>query len=217
MQPSLILRRIIDSLRDLFTLFRPKARSSMRDKMALHYFSLPEQRYIPRPGRWVQWSPPIVEMYKLNTDGSSIAGVCSGGGIIWDRQGQSIRAFSHFYGDGTNMRAEILALRDDLQLCRHLGFTSVMVESDSLVAVSVLKKRQNPPWLYVYDLQRCQELIGSFVLAHVFREQNHAADRLAAWAHAHQDAVIVDCLDSLPRDICLAIFNDLNGLYSYRK
>lgn len=39
----------------------------------------------------------------------------SGGGVvIWDEQGNLVGAFSAYHGEGTNTKAEFLALRDGL-------------------------------------------------------------------------------------------------------
>lgn len=100
-------------------------------------------------GIWIKWHPPDRGMYKLNIDGSSVNGKCSGGGILRDHTGSMIAAFSNFYGDGSNMTAEANALKDGLMLCAQLNLQINIVESDSLVAVQALQTNISPLGLSV--------------------------------------------------------------------
>lgn len=47
--------------------------------------------------------------------------------------------FSRFYGQGTNILAEFLALRDGLEMCMALGVDHLEVESDSSIVVQAIK------------------------------------------------------------------------------
>lgn len=70
---------------------------------------------MPRFGKkWLccKWDKPSQGWFKLNVDGSAIDGVITGAGIFRDHQGGLIGGFSTCYGNGTNILAEILALRD---------------------------------------------------------------------------------------------------------
>lgn len=78
-------------------------------------------------GEWIKWNLQSNHRLKLNTDGSCVAGQCAGGGIIRDSHGKLVCAFSHFYGKGTNMKAELLAIRDVVSLCRSKGLDIVKV------------------------------------------------------------------------------------------
>lgn len=115
------------------------------------------------------------------------------------------------------MRAEILALKDRLRMCCSIVLESVLVETDSLVAVLVIKQSQKPRWRYIYDLRTCWDLLGTFALSHVFREQYHVADRLAACTHEHQEFHFFYHPGSLPGEVYAALGHDVRGLYSYRK
>lgn len=53
----------------------------------------------------------MIGALKLNVDGSAKDGVITGGGVIRDKEGKFIAAFSSFYGNGTNNEAESLTLQ----------------------------------------------------------------------------------------------------------
>ncbi|MQM02314.1 hypothetical protein Taro_035080 [Colocasia esculenta] len=59
----------------------------------------------------VRWNPPLHGLL-LNVDGASKGnpGPCGGGGIIRDTTGTMLVAFSHFYGAGSSLLAEVRAM-----------------------------------------------------------------------------------------------------------
>lgn len=137
---------------DLMLLFTPKAISRPNDRLSLQVFHLPVLEVCKWQGQWLCWAPPPPGQFKLNMDGSFINDFCAGSGIIWDSNGQMVRAFLTFYGEGTNMYAEILALQDGLQMCRTLALGLVIVETDLLVSVRVIKNDYAIPLMYKYEL-----------------------------------------------------------------
>lgn len=50
-----------------------------------------------------------------------------GGGVIRDAMGRFVAIFSLYYGQGTIMMAEFLALRYGLELCKSVGITQLEV------------------------------------------------------------------------------------------
>lgn len=154
--------------------------------------------------------------WAIYTDGSAINGMGSGGGVLLDNDGSLIRAFSNFYGPGINTMAEIQALRDGLQMCRDLALESVLVESDSLVAVLALKELHASPWKYDYEIRVCKALLGTYLIEHVFREKNTVADRLAAHAHAHRNAEVYVRTQDLPRAALHMLAKDRFGFSTFR-
>lgn len=49
----------------------------------------------------IKWVKPPAPFYKLNIDGSYIEGVCGDGGILRDRDGKFLLAYSIYLGTGT--------------------------------------------------------------------------------------------------------------------
>lgn len=116
-------------------------------------------------------------------DGSSVdVSHSSGGGfLLRDCAGVVLHAQSDFYGPGTSFYAEATCLLRGLQVCATLGFTSVLVESDSQVLVDMVHKNATWPWRHcsvlTHILMFMQATNSSLV--HIFREANSAADWLA--------------------------------------
>ncbi|XP_042941712.1 uncharacterized protein LOC122276209 [Carya illinoinensis] len=59
----------------------------------------------------IAWSPPAVELSKLNVDGGSLGnpGMSGRGGIVRNAQGHVFGGFAHCYGQATNTIAECRA------------------------------------------------------------------------------------------------------------
>ncbi|MQL89268.1 hypothetical protein Taro_021848 [Colocasia esculenta] len=86
----------------------------------------------------VRWMPPQYG-FSLNVDGTCKGnpGPCGGGGCIRDSNGDIYLGFALFYGQGNSMIAEVRTLCDGLRLAEHRGLPISMINSDSLVLVSV--------------------------------------------------------------------------------
>lgn len=136
-----------------------------------------------RRGSWWRWQCPRPSRYKLNADGSSQNGVSMGGGVLRDDMGRVLAIFSHFYGIGTNMMAEFLALRDGLELCKSLGIMQLDVESDSAIVVQTITRKYTNGWNIIYVRRQCLALWQeTFTIRHTYRQSNGVADRCADWA-----------------------------------
>lgn len=79
-------------------------------------------------------------------------------GVISDKEGNFVAAFSAYYGNGTNMKGEIMALFNVFQLCTEMGLISVEVEADSLVTVKALKGLIRMPWEHECMLRKSKRL-----------------------------------------------------------
>ncbi|MQL91571.1 hypothetical protein Taro_024185 [Colocasia esculenta] len=88
----------------------------------------------------IRWIPPLHD-FSLNVDGACKGnpGDCGGGGCIRDSMGNVHLAFSHFYGTGTSMQAEIRALTDGLRLASVIGYKISIVYTDSQVIAHSIK------------------------------------------------------------------------------
>ncbi|XP_058073272.1 uncharacterized protein LOC131221987 [Magnolia sinica] len=74
---------------------------------------------------------------KLNIDGSSHGnpGESGGVGVLRDPHGGVIFAFHRYYDHASNTIVEAQAILDGITLCSKLGFSRIIVESDSKVVV----------------------------------------------------------------------------------
>lgn len=85
----------------------------------------------------VVWKKPPIGWVKFNCDGS-----CSGypknlggGGLIRDEMGRVKGAFSIHFGMETNNGAKMRAILEGVQMCKRLGYTNIIIESDSKLVV----------------------------------------------------------------------------------
>ena len=81
------------------------------------------------------------------------------------------------------LKAEVCAILSGLQMATVKGWSHVLVESDSLLAVRKVTGSINKKDPLYPLLLRCQQLISSFEMCHVshiFREANFCAE--AGWA-----------------------------------
>ncbi|XP_043694481.1 uncharacterized protein LOC122645214 [Telopea speciosissima] len=138
----------------------------------------------PRRGRPipVYWCPPNVSV-KLNVDGACRGnpGLGGGGGVVRNTRGEVLAAFSNFYGYYTNSIAELRALRDGIALCQALGFSDVVVNSDSANTARMINQNRCNLWQGWYWFQEIMSLVseGRASVVFAFRESNRAADWLA--------------------------------------
>lgn len=72
-------------------------------------------------------------MFCLNTDGSSINGTSSGGGVIGTYDGSHVSNFFSFYGRGPNNYAETRALLEGE--CIMLEINNVQIQCGSGLAI----------------------------------------------------------------------------------
>lgn len=159
----------------------PKQNSAPIQVSLLAIMGINQAKIRHKPGRWCKWDKPSPGWFKLNVDGSAIAGVITGGGVVRDWEGRFIFGFSVYYGNGTNSLAEFLALKDGLNMCREFSLDQVVIESDSELVVKEMKARKISNWRLEYPLRECLLLFpNNFRISHGFRRRNQVADRLAA-------------------------------------
>ncbi|KAK7828809.1 putative ribonuclease h protein [Quercus suber] len=132
----------------------------------------------------VKWLQPLVNWFKLNSDGSSLGnpGRVGGGGLIRDANGAWIRGYARAIGWATSVAAELWALRDGIQLCISLNLLAVIVELDVQLLVDLLGKANDSSSSNNPILADCKEglkLIPHVKIKHCFREVNKCADALA--------------------------------------
>ncbi|MQL97510.1 hypothetical protein Taro_030204 [Colocasia esculenta] len=137
--------------------------------------------------KFVRWIPPIYGLM-LNVDGASKGNPepCGGGGIFRDSHGNVSLAFSHYYGVGSGIVAEVRAMHDGVLLAVEKGLIVTNICSDSLTLVASLRTGVVLSW----DCYRWWRTVLDFVqlhgvqVTHVFREANQVAIALANFAYS---------------------------------
>ncbi|MQL70130.1 hypothetical protein Taro_002430 [Colocasia esculenta] len=135
--------------------------------------------------KFVRWITPL-SGFCLNVDRACKGnpGVCGGGGCIQNKKGELTMGFSHFYGYGNSMVAEIRALCDGIRMAESLGFQLSVIYSDSIALVNSPKTGRCPSWqAYRWWWEVSISLTrSSYDIRHVFQESNQVADALAIYA-----------------------------------
>ncbi|MQM19054.1 hypothetical protein Taro_052054, partial [Colocasia esculenta] len=127
----------------------------------------------------VRWIPPICD-FSLNVDGA-----CKGNPrAVEVVDGHIYVAFSHFYGAGTSMVAEVRALCDGLRLAASLGYRLSVIYSDSKTLVNSFRKEKMISWRSYKWWREAKSLLSQEhpFLSHVYWETNQHADALANFA-----------------------------------
>ena len=115
-------------------------------------------------------------------DGTS----ASGGGILRAPGGKMVYAYSFYFGQGSNMCAESLALLVGIYICDKLEIPNTTVLCDSRILVEMMKGKLSPPWHIlpiIRKISRYKSIISE--VKHYYREGNTVADALAKEAHSH--------------------------------
>ncbi|GKU93693.1 hypothetical protein SLEP1_g7267 [Rubroshorea leprosula] len=128
------------------------------------------------------WKPPPIDVIKLNTDGAASTSSGQAGA-----------------GDG-------------LSFAVARGFTKIIVETDSKVAVTLLNSDRNSFHPFATLLDDCRALLRQppeVQLRHIYREANTAADLLAKMGTTLVSSVVV--LEQCPADMYNMLYLDVMG------
>ncbi|KAF7830820.1 LINE-type retrotransposon LIb DNA [Senna tora] len=175
----------------------------------------------PTQGIQVKWNPPPPNWAKLNTDGSCLTSTSDigAGGILRDHLGKWVRGFSIFKGHGNSVMAELWAIYHGLRLASQIHIYSIIVDTDSLVVVNMLKDQKLDSNHHLFPLIRnCRSILSRFErskIQHVHREGNYCADCLAKKASTTKYN-LVSIQHALPEMYPL-ILADCLGIESSRK
>ncbi|KAH0781476.1 hypothetical protein KY290_001074 [Solanum tuberosum] len=131
----------------------------------------------------VRWEAPQEGMMKFNTDGASRGnpGSSAYGFCLRNNHGDLIYAVAENIGITTNMEAELRAILEGIKYCVAKKVEKLIVESDSLLIVKIIKEVWKVPWEladYFDDLKREMTKI-EVTIQHIYREGNKLADYLA--------------------------------------
>ncbi|KAG6466651.1 hypothetical protein ZIOFF_075555 [Zingiber officinale] len=108
----------------------------------------------------VHWRRPDDGWFKLNTDGSSRGnpGESAYGAIVRDHSGQVLVARQGVLGEGSNIRAELMAILRGLELCVDRQLSPIWLESDSLVALHIIRS-SGISWEFREEILRIRRLV----------------------------------------------------------
>ena len=148
------------------------------------------------------------------------------GGVLRDENGSIIHILSKNLGETTNNYAEFTALEQGLRLLVQLGKRKAIVEGDSQVAITTVKKIQHGTqpakaikhWRLAAVTERIAQHLPSLsgiILQSMRRQANSLADHIANYAVDNPtlawDTCWQELMDDKLRDQCSAISKkDLN-------
>lgn len=166
----------------------------------------------------VKWIRPPMGWIKLNTDGShnSVDSI-GAGGIIRDSNGKIMMAFAKYLGIGSSNLAEAKAIIYGLQWCISHRFQSIILESDSLIIVNMIKGKSNTAWQLQNSIDAITQMLSQTtnIVQHCYREANQVADALAKWSIEEHERRFYDVKD-LPKQAAGAYFLDIQDTASIR-
>ncbi|XP_069145909.1 uncharacterized protein [Solanum lycopersicum] len=170
----------------------------------------------------VTWFKPPDQWIKINTDGSALTneGKIGAGGIIRDKEGKMIMAFSTPLGEGSNNQAEIEAALFGLTWAFELGFKNILLDLDSLLVVQWISNKIAPPWNLTNQLERLQQIIiqtQNFRCSHIFREANWVVDALSKHSHNNTAPQVYVHSNQLPKEAHAYYQMDLMDMPSFRR
>nr|XP_019067280.1 uncharacterized protein LOC109119268 [Solanum lycopersicum] len=170
----------------------------------------------------VKWIKPPDQWIKINTDGSALTnpGKIGAGGILRDKEGKLVMAFSTPLGEGSNNIAEIKAVFIGLTWALELGFRNIMLEIDSQLVVDWISNKAAPHWSTTSQLEKIQHIImqtHNFKCSHIFREVNWVADALSKHSHNTTAPQVYFNSNQLPKEAKAYYQMDLMNMPSFRR
>ncbi|CAL1395909.1 unnamed protein product [Linum trigynum] len=167
----------------------------------------------------VGWKAPPTGWVKINVDGAakgeqSLAGA---GGVIRDVSSSWVRGFVSRLGSCSAALAELWAIYHGLKLGWNLGYRAIIIETDSQLAIQLVKNRKDPLHPYAALLTAIRRKISQdwvVNLVHVYREGNRVADWLSK--HSLVYPYGMHELDSPPQELLPLLQDDQRGITSLR-
>jgi ribonuclease HI len=157
--------------------------NSIRDFMVLKNFNVTTHQPRPPLVKEVIWSPPQFNWIKCNIDGASNGnpGNSSCGGIFRKHYVFFLSCFAEPLGISTSFHAEICGALRAIEIAFHNNWSDIWLETDSSLLVLAFNKPTLVPWQLRNRWLNMQVKLKNmrFVVTHIFREGNQAADCLA--------------------------------------
>nr|GMC80045.1 LINE-type retrotransposon LIb DNA [Ipomoea batatas] len=179
----------------------------------------PHGSVAPTSAVWVQWQRPESGWVKLNTDGAAkkSSGMASAGGLVRDSDGNWLWGFMVNIDITNSFMVELWGLREGLRLCLERGIRWVKVKMNSKAIVDLMNKDGGVEEDLCTLLEDCMDMVSKFdgiIFAHIFREGNKCADRLANLAQGNNWGTSV--LDDPLGDLAALLDQDAGDASSCR-
>ncbi|KAK9139538.1 hypothetical protein Scep_009219 [Stephania cephalantha] len=135
--------------------------------------------------RRVAWNCPPTSWVKVNADGESKENGRQAffGGCIRDEQGKWLLGYMGTAGSNkSNLIAELMSMKEGLDLAWALNYKKLVVESDSLEAIELIKGKVRERYYVAALVADCKKLINqdwSVRIVHITKEANQVADHMA--------------------------------------
>lgn len=157
------------------------AKPSVKTKQVCEFLNL-NPIWTRKESIWCKWEGPEIDEITINTDGSFGENHHGYGGVLRDCIGKPILCFNGREGGGAVLEQELRAAEAGTGIAISQKFQKVLVASDSLQTINILKGSTREPWQLRNMVQRIRNNCNSFEkcrLKHIFRESNSAANWLA--------------------------------------
>lgn len=82
----------------------------------------------------------------LNTDASVRNNSFGCGGLLRNRDGDTICCYNGLEGEGSALEQELLAIREGLSVVLRLNIRRIAIGTTSQTAVYIVKEKAKPPW-----------------------------------------------------------------------
>ncbi|GJR64984.1 reverse transcriptase [Tanacetum coccineum] len=140
-----------------------------------------------RLGQIQQWCPPVVGSFKFNVNGAARGkrGPASIGGVLRNNCGVVLAVFSISVGALDSNVAKVMEIKEAYRMVNEnldLSASRIIVESDSLNAVSWVRHPLERPWRLLSHFQEIDLFLSTNnnrSISHIKREGNCEADKLA--------------------------------------
>lgn len=140
----------------------------------------------------LRWWPPCSAVVKVNSDAAVVqdSSLASCAALIRDENGVWCGGMTRRLGRCSVLVVELWGILEGLKLAWDLGFKDVVIESDSLLAVNLVKKNLEEGLEGIgveRSIQRMLKMNWVARVSHVLRECNRSADVLAKFGLSLSD------------------------------
>lgn len=159
------------------TLFQPDFKAPIDPKAHIMQYLLSCQHAtVPHTTIFICWLPPPMGIVMVNVDGScSQTNDIAARGLIWDELGNWLIGFSANIGNGRATLVEIWGVYEGLKMAWHYGYSSVMVECNSVEVVKLFSEIVPHFHPHAMLITTCHQLIQNqwhCCINHIYREAN---------------------------------------------
>jgi ribonuclease HI len=160
------------------------AGSSMLNFEILKFFKI--EIHQPKPPRVIEvlWTPPLMDWFKCNIDGTSLGnpGPAACAGVFRNHKGEFLGGFAENIGITNSLVAEIMGAILAIECAFSRNWKHLWLECDSSLVILAFKSPNIIPWQLKNRWLNCITMIKSmiFCISHIYREGNHCADKLAS-------------------------------------